>query len=481
MKSIAKIGGVFLVSAIFLASTIVAIIFAQGSTLRQDGTITQTSIVLIDTIPADVSVSLDEKEVSLSDRKIEWVEPGVRNLKLSKAGYKDWQKNVLVQAGIVKEIYAQLFPNEVETNALTKTAIDKVVYSDNSEFAYFTVLNSADTTKNGLWRLKLTPNFLDLGSNTPILISSLNTQLESLKANEYNLILSPDNNRILLQIPETKVLLMLETNRQDQSSDVVNLLGFYPDSVSWFRGSDSLIVEKSNLLFEYELSSGQKSLVDFSFDNELIYSVNTNYVMYLNSQNKKLFIYSNKLSVPVEDQMLDIDLSNLVDFYTVRGSQDIVILQFADHMTYINLEKDFEEDILNVQSFKSMSDDGSVIIFSRANVLMSYILKPTPDKKSFDSEEHVVDVDPAIVSSVYFTPLNRSMIFLVGGPSTDVSLIAFDTDGANKTEVLKSASILTQDGFIVSNDSTKLFIPMSEANAEGGTLNNLFEVKLTAN
>jgi hypothetical protein len=70
---------------------------------------------------------------------------------------------------------------------------------------------------------------------------------------------------------------------------------------------------------------------------------------------------------------------------------------------------------------------------------------------------------------------------LTGGTSSDSKLIAFDTDGANKIEIMNASNIDVRNGFVVSNDSTKLFIPMTNINPSEEILQNLFEVKLTAN
>lgn len=481
-------GGFLLSFSAFVIIALIAIIFAQGRTLNEDGSISQTSIINVNTVPGNVEVFVDNNKVTLNDNKVEWVQPGLRRVKIVKAGYKDWEKEIRVDAGVVKNIYAQLYPDNLNFSKLSTTNIHKVFFSDNSEFAYFTVIDNVTPSQNGLWRLKLSRNFLDLGNNAPILISNLNGYLSLLQNNEYTLSISSDNNKILFKMPSQSILQIIEVNRQNQETNVTSLLGYYPDNISWFRGSDSIAVEKNNLLFEYEFSSAQKSLVDFSFEQKLIYSVNSNHIIYLNTQDKKIYTYSNKFSTPLVSELIPEDLSQLSGFQSLMGSKDIIVLKFPTSFLYLNLDKKYKEEVTNISTVKKFSNNGRVLVFERESKLFTYTLENTPDNLSFTSEQNELNIDPTLVSSMYISSNSMNILFQLnpisaseGVSASNPILVSFDADGGNKTEILDDARIGLNSNFAISIDSTNMYLLLTEQVQETSFESSLYELDLVTN
>ena len=477
-----KFVGFFFITIFFLILVVIAITLGQGRTWNDDGTITQTSIVKLTSVPKDIQVFLDGKEVSLTDSKIEWVEPGLRKIKLVKSGYKDWEKTVKLEAGIVKDIYAQLYPEKLDFSKLTESNIDQLHFSENSEYAYFTILNNAVSTQNGLWRLKLSRNFLDIGNNIPVLISPLTDDIVILRNNDYDILVSSDNNKVILNIPSSNTLKIIDVNRQTSDKDISKILGYYPDKFYWFKGSSSVIIEKNNLLFEYELSNGQKNLIDFSFENKLLYTVNNEYIIYQNTQDKKIYNYSDKSSEVLEPEIINQDVSGLKNIRTIKGSKDIIILVFSNSFVYINLDKDFSEEVKDVSRIINVSSNGGVILFERGEEVFSYTLESTPNNLSFNSSVDRFLVEKDKIIQTYFTPNNKNILFKLKEADTNlVSIVSFDIDGNNRIEVITDPRVSSKNDFAVSGDSSKMYISLKEQLSNELFNTNLYELELLKN
>lgn len=493
LKALAAIA----VIIIFGAVAAIAILFAQGRTLSDSGPI-QTSIIKINSVPKDTEVYLDDTKVTLNDSKIEWIQPGIRNLRLVKQGYKSWENSIKVEPGVVKEVFAQLYPEKLDFVKLTQTNIDKIVFSENREFVYYTVIDESLPSEQGLWKLKLSRNLFDFGSNTPSLISDLSEFRDNLKSG-YSLSISSDNNRVLLNIPEKNVLEVFEVNRLNQSIDIYSILGFYPDSVVWFRGSESLVVKEDNLLFELEISTGHRSIVDYSKNDELMYSINYDFVYIYRKNQNNIYKYKNRSETLVKLPST-IDLKDLMSIYSIRGLEDTLILKYPNKMIYINEDKDFIETINNVDEIIRIADNARVILFVRDEKVYTYSLENTVDNLSFVSQQNPVDISLDDIENLQFTPNNRSIIYLqkpneqktsqasdIENSQTAVeedmvlsarTISVIDIDGKNNLEIFKDARIEPNTPINISGDSVNMYILINEETSQGVFAKNIFKFDL---
>lgn len=483
LKTLIRILTFIAISTSFVFAATLAITLAQGTTFDEDGAIIQTSIMQVNTIPGDVEVYLDGKKVTLQNRAIEWVQPGSRNLLLSKEGYMDWEKDVEVEGGIVEDVFAQLFPSNLEIESIVQNQVDRVYFSTFSDYVYYTVLNSNNQSDDGLWRLKLSRNFLDFGTNSPARISSMTQIIQKLRTNEYDLLLSDDNDKVILSIPGLEEIYLIEVSGEAQVTDLKTILGYYPDQIYWFRDSNSIIVEKNNLLFEFELATQQKTIIDFVFDGKLNYFVNTDFVFFKSNQDNQIKLYSNKISTPFQFKTLNVSLPEEIGkIIGIRGNRDALILENNTGFIYINVEKRFIESITGSPKIIKVSNNGRVVLFQRDEELYSYVLENTPNNLSLNSEIYTLGVKSSENISISVTPNNRTLLYKNINPEDDtVILKVSDLDGQNSYQLLEDQVITPESNFVFNGDSTSMYISLR---SQGPLTNNpsvLYEAKLQLN
>lgn len=482
LKTLIRIVSFVIISGSFIFAATLAITLAQGTTFNEDGSIIQTSIMQVNTIPGDVEVYLDGKKIRLQNRAIEWVQPGTRKLLLSREGYLDWEKEIEVEAGIVEDIFAQLFPSKLQIQSIVENQVDRVYFSTFSDYVYYTILNSNNQSQDGLWRLKLSRNFLDFGTNSPARISPMTQLIDKLRTNEYSLLLSDDNDKVILSIPGLEEIYLYEVSGDTQVTDLKAVLGYFPDRIFWFRGSTSIVVEKNNLLFEFELETQQKTIIDFVFDGKLNYFVNTDFVFFKSNQDNQIRIYSNKLSSPFQFKTLNISLPEEIgSIIGVRGSRDSIILVNNNGFIYINVDKRFIENISSSKVIK-ISNNGRVVLFERNGEIFSYALENTPNNLSLTSEIYSLGVTTEENIDISITPNNRTILYKnINLEEERIYLQASDLDGKNPRQLLLDQVITSDSKFVFNGDSTSLYVSLR---SQGPLTNNpsvIYEAKLQLN
>lgn len=463
-KSIIRIITFILLLVLFIISALIAIILAQGRTITNDGNFEQTSIILLSSSPNNVDTKIDDKPVQVLDRRIEWIEPGIRNMKVSKEGYSNWNRDLKVESGVITEVFAQLYPNEFILKNINEQDVNKVYFTNDREYVYYFVLNSEVSQEIGLWRYKLTRNFLDLNPNAPQKISSLDSFINSISKNEFSIDVSSDNQKLILFSKSGNIFSLININTGLEESNLVNELGFIPDRYYWFRNSTSLIIEKNNLLFEYELSTNQRGLIDFSFEKQLIYSVNSNFVIFKNTQNNNIYIYRDKVSSIFNlGQISSLDKESVIEIQTVTGNDEIYIFKSKDNFFYLNLDKSFFEKDIALKEILGVSSNGRLIIYSLGDQIYSYSLRNTPNNLSLVSSINKFDIERSQLKKVFINPNSEGVMFFEG--DQDLSLSAYDFQGKNRTILLKDFKLDFNSNILMSSDLKKLYFVVNTQNS----------------
>jgi len=157
LKKLTTIFFVLAIAASFITATVVIIIIAQGGKVTPKG-IEHTGIIKLHLKPSnDIKVYVDEKQVKVSNDRIENLTTGEYEIKIEKEGYSSWTKKINIEEGIVKDLFVTLFPKELKLEQITTTSIDNVFFSPDGSYLIYTV-TKAESQQNGIWKLKLTPN-----------------------------------------------------------------------------------------------------------------------------------------------------------------------------------------------------------------------------------------------------------------------------------------------------------------------------------
>lgn len=105
------VGYVLMAIAVILTATLL-LDQAQGFGLK-DGKVIQKGLVLVRSAPGAADVSLNGRKVDVTEARLE-PEAGAYSLKLSRQGYRDWQRALTVEGGSLEHIsYPWLIPRDL--------------------------------------------------------------------------------------------------------------------------------------------------------------------------------------------------------------------------------------------------------------------------------------------------------------------------------------------------------------------------------
>src|SRR5260221_2100836 len=459
--------------SVFALASIIVIVISQGKKLADNGTIVETSIVRVNAIPSDVQVFINEKQVTVNDNKVN-VDPGQVEVTLKKDGYSTWQKTFFIEEGVVKDIFAQLYPSSIKSVKLSDTDIDKMFFSREGDFAFYTVINSKDVTQNGIWKLKLSRNILDFSVNTPVLISKFTTDITNiLKTNNYELKISNDNAKLILWVKNLNQFELYSTGGLNDPVDLVKTIGFTPINIDWFKGSDSLIITKNEVLLEMDLASKQVNLINlFEGANIIQYSISANNLYYV--YKSKIYKYSNKVNseliIPVRFENILIDP---ISVYTSKDNIDTFIVRTKTNLLFLDFDKLFYDTIETNADVVAISPNGTSIIFKKNNLLGTYTAEETLSGNSYNTTVNYIDTNSDLIKKIDYS-LNSKNIILI---DKDNILTVMNLDGLNRQEFLKDFKI-SGDDVLISNSGTEMYSLIKETDDSSLLTTNLFKFNL---
>lgn len=456
----------------FLIASVVVLIISQGRTINEDGTFVQTGIIRINSIPTDnVKAYINDNEVSYSEFRITNITPGIVTLKLTKDGYTPWVKQVKVESGIVKDVYAQLYPNTIPFTKISTVNVNKTFYSSDGQFIYYVILN--DSSLDGIWRIKLTRNLLDFSNSQQISqIVKFNTdQRNELKDSDYTIESSVDNNKFILHVGTNYYIYNIADTSIRTNLNLT--LGFNPENVKWFRDSQSLIFTQDNKYsFEYDLTVKQISLIDYSSDSLSNFAVSANNVYFL--KNNKLMVYTNKSSLPYvfSDKIKTLLPTKISSVYTSFENPNVLILDADGTLLYVDIQKDFIDVIDTNSTFYKALSNGRLINYFKDDELHSFYVEDNFADNLLDTSNFNLAIKRSAFTSLEFASTGRNLILFSNNKIT-----LMDYDGLNVNTILTEFNFI-ENKLLFANNSTEMYALIQEKDEIGNTVNNIYKFEL---
>lgn len=194
-------------TAVLLAATIIAIKLAKG--YRPDlksGSLKPTGLLSANSTPRGAQVFINSKLFTATDDTIN-LPPSEYDVRISKEGYLPWQKKLKIEAELVTETNARLFPAVPELKPLTFTGISKPVLTSDGSKITFSIATSSAELKAGIWILDLATGLLSFPPKPRQIAKS--TELFDFSKSSYSF--SPDGSKLLTHLRNSSFL--LETDR----------------------------------------------------------------------------------------------------------------------------------------------------------------------------------------------------------------------------------------------------------------------------
>lgn len=471
-KSILKIILPLASLGFFLIASVVVLIISQGRIFEDDGSIVQTGIIRINSIPQDeIEAYINDQKVDVNDDRITNINPGIVNLRLTKTGYTPWEKQIKVESGIVKDVYVQLYPNSIPFKKVTNTNVDKTFYSKDGQYIYYFVLNGS--TSDGVWRIKLSRNLLDFTNSTQItqIIKLNEIEKSELKQNEYELITAYDNNKLILRVGTNYYLYDLAdtTKRIDLNKET----GLTMSNIQWFANSQSIIfAHEGKYTFEYNLSTKQRTLIEYNEKQDTSLAVTSNNIYFI--KDNVVMIYSNnavsKFVFPKNiTSLLPAKLSNV---YTSTENSNVLILAADDTLLYVDLLKDFI-DVIDTRStfYKSLSS-GRLITYFKNDELHTYYVEDTFNEDILEAYNYNLAINKDAFTNLEFAATGKNLVLF-----KENSITLMDYDGLNTNTILKDFNFI-ENKILFTNNSTEVYALIQEKDDEGLTVNEIYKFEL---
>ncbi len=192
-----------------ILGTYAAIQFAKG--YRPDLSsreIKGTGLLVANSLPEGAQVFIDGKLTTATDDTLN-LPPGNFEIEIKKDGYIPWKKMMVIEAELVTQANARLFPAVTSLSPLTFTGAINVVPSPNGQKIVYAVTESSEDSNKGLWILDLVQRPLSLSRDPRQVVRNT----ANLDFSQAVLGWSPNSSQILAHFPgDPDILRSTETN-----------------------------------------------------------------------------------------------------------------------------------------------------------------------------------------------------------------------------------------------------------------------------
>ncbi len=402
----------FLLLSFFIAS-VLAIIIAQGNIIDlSNGEIVTTGTLRIESNVKDYKVFFEDKEVSISNNRVEDLQPGEYKIRLEKAGYSSWENLVKIRAGIISSINVQLFPSKINIQRFIDSDIKFATYSGDGKYIFYIVSDPISFQNSGIWRRSLQSSIISVIEDSKLKLMDLTPELETLIAtNELQVFVSPDNEKLLIKSIDNTSIQTISANKFNAPNDQDLIEIPYPvGNLHWFKDSKHLIVNSGNLLFRYNLEDKSTNLVNV-FDKDQIYNLSNDLGQIYFVRNNKLYRFVDRSEEIVQLEGEDV-FTELEYIKSIVYSKDnIIITNNTDGLYYIDVEAGIKQNIGSYILISASPDNKNFLLEKDGNYF-ALELEKIANNKSVSLNYQKSDIT---------SPINQESIHW----STDSSFFTF--------------------------------------------------------
>lgn len=374
-----------------ILATILIIFYGKGYRFNfQTGgpKISKTGILQIKSIPTGAQVYIDNELKTSTDNSIN-LSPGKYEVKVSKDGYNDWQKNIQIEREVVSTADVLLLPKSPSLQSISTFGVESVVADPLGVKLAFKI-GSSSAKRNGIYVFDMTarvfPVLVGQGSDTQIVDDSVDLFSQS------EISWSPDGKEILAVITDNK-----------------NLPTYYLLKANGFNQTPQNITQSIEILLEaWELQKIDK-------ENARIKSLNSK-VQSFAKENFKILSWS-----PDENKIL----------YQASSSGQMPVFKkprlIGNNLLYER--RDLEKDAIYVYNIKE--DVNTRVIAPAPRSLGEVGWFPDSDHLLYvnDRKINIVEDDGANMTTIYAGPFLDHYVF----PWPDGSKIVILTNLGNST------------------------------------------------
>lgn len=470
--------GILIFILLFIAAiSMIAILIAKGynftgSEIRENG------ILNIASTPEGARIYINGEEKATTPKKIE-LATGQYELKITKDNYREWKKQIQVEASIVTDITVKLFPIELSTEQLTFSSIDKAFFSSDGDVTLYSVTTG---TNPGIWLIKLEKTIFELSSSQPTKIVEYESSAKQcIVGGNYNLQIASDKSRAILQCnyDEYKEFYLIDLKSPgSQPLNINNEIGFSPDSIEFGFDANTVFAIDNEIIAGYNISTKTLNLISRKRENYTpqLTPFGKDYLLLEYSYDGKTrYLYRLASNLTKSELNLGNEV-NLRDISSISGSTEnlnMFVLTTSEYSALCTITQGlatiipFSQGEINSIHW---SPKGLSFLFLEGNVLKSADIKNYPDN-TVKVETYTLIEEYNSASYTFIWAINSEQVLV--NDLTKNKIYAMDKDGSNQTLLFEGALTFPQ-AFKLSANGTFLVLLLEDD--EG--YSNLYSVKL---
>jgi hypothetical protein len=223
--------GYILVALAITIATLVLVYQAYGFGLAKNGTVIQSGLVFFSSQPNPANIYINGVRNSSTTNTRLVLPSGVYNVKLSRSGYRDWQRTIVFDAGSVEHFdYPVLFPDTLTSKKIQTYNGSPGLVTQSPDRRWLLIEQPGSASSFDLYDLKnpLTPVLTTL--TLPANLLSKATSTESWQLDAW----ADDNQHVLLtHVFDGKTeYILLDRSNPSQSVNLNNVLGTSPTQLT---------------------------------------------------------------------------------------------------------------------------------------------------------------------------------------------------------------------------------------------------------
>lgn len=472
------IGIIIFISLFIAAISIISILVARGYNFT-GSEIKENGILNIISTPEGAKIYINGEQKATTPKKIE-LAAGQYEIKIAKENYGEWQKEVLVEASIVSDISATLFPTELSLEQLTFTNLDKAFFSDDGNIAIYVV---SQEPNQGVWLTKLEKTIFEISSSQPTKVVEIEAVPEQCIIEEtYNIKVAFDNSKALMEcnLGNYKEFFLIDLRNLGSLPIKLNeAIGFNPDSVDFSFDANNVFIIDNEIIVSYNTPASELNLVGrrkenyqphlTPFGNEFLlleYSYNF--------QTRHLFRLASNLGKTEVDLGEALEIKDILSISGSAENPNMFVFTTSLYSAVYNFKQANSSPILEFIDSEVSSiqwaPEGLSFLFVKDNVLKCADIKEYPDGiAKIKTYTLLEDYNPSQSKVIWAT--NSQQVLIYDLPQEKI--YAQDKDGTNQT-ILFEGQPTYKDAFRLSANETFLVILLEDD--EG--YSNLYSVKL---
>ena len=469
-----KTSSIIISISIFIATiSVIAILIARGYTFSNNQ-ISENGMLKITSKPEGAIIKINGENRGKTPKKIE-LNPNIYKIKIEKENYKSWNKQITVEASLVKEISPILYPEELDIEQFTFINAQKAYFSKDGEIG---ILTDFSENNDGLWLTKLEKTIFDLSDSQLHRVTSTNFMTKTCRQN-YTISISPQNKYALMKCKAqeySQFFLFDLANKNTTPININSKLNFNPNKIT-FGHNSTLIIETKTFILGHDIDSQKNTFITYKQNsNTKLTKYGNSYLSLIQSfDQKEKFIFKlsedfTKIKITAKDIK---QLDSIETIYSSANNSELVIFQDNKKTYLYNLEtfKVIQKFANNNTNILSFSPNGENILFVEENKLKTLNIQELPNNETEIIIKTIIKDYSNDLFVTKWSP-NSNKLILNDKNKNEISLV--DKDGNNK-ETLFSEKITQDTAFYFSENET-FFVVLVKDEKDSS---NLFSIKLS--